>query len=94
MYVISWFIMPIAIVWYIFTSVALWIYAILFFICSPLTQEGGVHRIKESIGLHWKGLTILFLGLVTKSAFAHLSSTLFTGVIVGCITSLFLLYRA
>jgi hypothetical protein len=75
-------------------GVALWIYSIFFFICSPLTQEGGVQRVKETIGLHWKGLTILFLGLVTKSALIHLSSTLFTGVTVGVIISLFLLYRA
>ena len=90
----SWSIYPIILTWYFWLSVALWIYAILFFICSPLTQEGGVQSIKESIGLHWKGLTILFLGLVTKSALIHLSSTLFTGVTFGVIISLILLYRA
>ena len=93
-YLLSWCVVPIALLCYWLFGVALWIYAIFFFICSPLTQEGGLSRVKESIGLHWKGLTILFLGLVTKSALIHLSSTLFTGVTVGVIISLFLLYRA
>jgi hypothetical protein len=93
-YLLSWGVFPIALLCFGLIGVALWIYAIFFFICAPLTQEGGLSRIKETIGLHWKGLTILFLGLVTKSALIHLSSTLFTGVTVGVIISLFLLYRA
>ena len=94
LFYISWCIMPIAFMWYFCISVALWIYAIFFFICSPLTQEKGLDTIKEAIGLHWKGLTFIFLALVTKSALINLSATLSTGVIAGTILSLFLLYRA
>ena len=79
--------------WYLCIGIALWLYGMMFLVFSPLAQKNGRKRIVESITHHWKGLSTIFLICVFFAGTSKLSSTLSSGVIVGIIISLFMIYK-